>query len=262
MPVRVCSIVFVLTVAAASAAFAQTPPAAPPQTPAAPPAPPPPPPSPWKTTFGAGLTLTSGNSNTSTFNASYNVQYDAKTRNVFKSDGLFIRGTSEGESSANRVGFTARDQYQVNHHAYIFGQVQYLHDEFKDIEYLVAPTSGFGYNVIDVPQKTLLAVDLGVGGVWEKDTNLDVRPSGAITLGERFSQTITHSSTLTQGLTGLWPTSDFGDYLLTLNAGISASVSSRTQLKLEWLDTYKNIPAVEGIKKNDVSVVIALVFKT
>jgi hypothetical protein len=39
-------------------------------------------------------------------------------------------------------------------------------------------------------------------------------------------------------------------------------VSSRTQLKLEWLDTYKNIPAVEGIKKNDVSVVIALVFKT
>jgi hypothetical protein len=89
-----------------------------------------------------------------------------------------------------------------------------------------------------------------------------VRPSGAITFGERFSQAITSSSALTQGLTGLWPTSDFGDYLLTINAGVSASVSSRTQLKLEWLDTYKNIPAVEGNKKNDVSVLIALVFKS
>lgn len=262
MPVRVCSIVFVLAVAAASPAFAQTPPAAPPPAPVTPPAPPAAPPSPWKTTFGAGLTLTSGNSNTSTFNASYGIQYDAKKRNVFKSDGLYIRGTSEGESSANRIGFTARDQYQINGHAYVFGQTQYLHDEFKDIDYLIAPTSGLGYNVIDVPQKTSLAIDLGVGGVWEKDTGLDVRSSGAVTFGERFSHAITTASTLTQGLTGLWPTNDFGDYLLTLNAGFSASVSSRTQLKLEWLDTYKNIPAVEGIKKNDVSVLIALVFKS
>lgn len=253
MPVRVCSIVFVLAVAAASPAFAQTPPAAPPPTP---------PPSPWKTTFGAGLTLTSGNSNTSTFNASYGVQYDAKKRNVFKSDSLYIRGTSDGESSANRIGVTARDQYQINGHAYVFGQAQYLHDEFKDIDYLIAPTSGLGYNLIDVPQKTSLAIDLGIGGVWEKDTNFDVRSSGAVTFGERFSHAITKASTLTQGLSGLWPTNDFGDYLVSVTAGLSASVSSRTQLKLEWLDTYKNIPPVEGIKKNDVSVVIALVFKS
>ena len=40
--------------------------------------------------------------------------------------------------------------------------------------------SGLGYNVIDVPQKTSLSIDLGIGGVWEKDTNFDVRSSGAV----------------------------------------------------------------------------------
>ena len=41
---------------------------------------------------------------------------------------------------------------------------------------------------------------------------------------------------------------------------MALSVSAQTQVKLEWLDTYKNKPPA-GIEKNDVSIVMALVFK-
>jgi hypothetical protein len=49
---------------------------------------------------GAGLALTSGNTDTSTVNASYDITYDPQTRNVVKSDGLaiafIVRSSSAG----------------------------------------------------------------------------------------------------------------------------------------------------------------------
>jgi putative salt-induced outer membrane protein YdiY len=217
-------------------------------------------PSPWHATLGAGLAITSGNSDTSTFNASYAISHDPKARNTFKSDGSYIRGTSSGESSADRLGINVRDQFQCKTGLFVFGQTQYLHDEFKDIQYLVAPTTGLGYNFIDTPQ-TAIALDLGVGGVWEKNPGADVKSSGAITLNQRLSQTVTSSTTLTQSLAALWPTTDFGDSLWTQTAGMTAAMSSRTQLKVEALDTFKNKPP-QGIAKNDVSLFVALVFKS
>lgn len=63
---------------------------------------------------GVGLALTSGNTDTSNVNASYEVTYDPQTRNVVKSDGLAIRGKTNNEISADRVGLNARDEYKVN----------------------------------------------------------------------------------------------------------------------------------------------------
>ena len=47
---------------------------------------------PWIGSIGGGVALTSGNTDTSTINASYDVTYDPKTKNVVKSDALYLRG--------------------------------------------------------------------------------------------------------------------------------------------------------------------------
>jgi putative salt-induced outer membrane protein YdiY len=251
MQSRTCVTLAVLTMSLAVGGEARA------QTPAPPAAAPGPV---WRTTAGAGLAVTKGNSNTSTFNATYSVDNDPKARNVFKSDGLFIRGTSSGESSANKVGVNVRDQYQLGARGFVFGQTQYLHDEFKDIDYLVAPTSGVGVKVVST-SATNLSLDIGAGGIWEKNPGAGVRASGAITVGQRFSQALSPTSTITQNLNGLWPSSDLGDYLLTLDTTVTAAMSTHTQLKLEWVDTFKNKPPATGVKKNDTSVFVAIVFK-
>ena len=71
-------------------AFAQTPPAPPPPDPEAPPPG-------WTGSFGAGLALTQGNSDTSTVNVAYDVKRDTGSKFLFKSTGLYIRGESEGD---------------------------------------------------------------------------------------------------------------------------------------------------------------------
>jgi putative salt-induced outer membrane protein YdiY len=204
--------------------------------------------------------MTSGNSDTISTNAAYDVTYDPKTRNIVKSDGLFLRARTEGELTANRLGFNVRDQYMLTPRLYVFGQNQYLRDEFKEIDYLLAPTAGVGYKLFDTPA-TKLDVDGSVGGVWEKNPGADVHSSGALATGEKLVQTLTANTTLTQTFTGLWKTADLEDALFTLGVSVAASMSTRIQLKVEALDTYKNKPPLPTVQKNDVAVLMAIVYK-
>lgn len=237
--------VLVCALAGACSAFAQTPPPAPKI---------------WTVAAGAGLALTSGNTDTSTVNASYEVTYDPQTRNVVKSDGLAIHSKTNKELSADRVGLNARDEYMLNARTYVFGQNQYLRDQFKNIVYLAAPTGGVGYKVIESPA-TKLGVDGGIGGVWEKDTGIEVRSSGAVTLGEKLGQTLTPTTLLTQSYSGLWKTRDFNDSLHVLTFGVAAAMATNIQLKVELLDTYKNRSPVVTIHKNDVAILVTFVYK-
>ena len=190
----------------------------------------------------------------------YEVTYDPPTPNVVKSDALWMRGKTGETLTTSRLGLNVRNEYGLNARAFVFGQNQYLRDEFKSIEYLLAPTAGIGYRLFDTEQ-TKLAADGAAGGVWEKNPAADARGSGAVALGEKLTQALTSTTVLTQSVSGLWKTEDFGDALLTAGISLAASMSARMQLKVELLDTFKNRPPVPGVEKNDVAVLMAIVYK-
>ena len=218
-----------------------------------------PPPKALATTASAGLALTSGNKDTSTLNLGYELSYDPKTRNIVKSDGLFLRGKTEGDLTTDRLGLNGRDEYKLYDRAFAFGQMQYLADQFKNIDYLVAPTAGLGYRLADTV-RTKLSVDAGLGGVWEKPLTGDVDNSGAVTLNEKFTHQLSTSAAVSQSFAALYKTSDFDDALYTIGASLAASMTARTQLKVEVLDTYKKRVAA-GIEQNDVALIVGMVFK-
>ena len=189
------------------------------------------------------------------------VTYDPLTRNIFKSNALFLRGTTEGDVSAERFLFNVRNEYKINDRTYVFGNNLYLRDRFKSISYLDAVTGGVGYKLV-ASDRTKLDVDGGAGVVWEKNTALELTSSGAVTAGEKLQHQLTSTTTLTQSVTALWKTADFEDALYTIGAGIAVAVSSRTQLKFEVVDVFKNKPPAADVKKNDVATVVAVVFKS
>ena len=214
----------------------------------------------WTFNASAGLALTSGNKDTSTVNAAYDLVYDPQTRNVVKSDALLIRGKTDGELTASRFGVNVRDEFRLTNRVFVFGQNQYLQDEFKSIDYLVAPGGGIGLKILDTMQ-TKFSVDAGAGGVWEKNPGVDVRKSAALTASEKLTQTLTATTTLTQSAAALWKTNDWDDVLYTFGVGVAATISTRTQLKIEVLDTYKALPPLPSVEKNDVAVLMAIVYK-
>ena len=214
----------------------------------------------WTVQMSAGLALTSGNTDTSTVNAAYDLVFDPQTKNVVKSDALLLRGKTEGVLSANRFGFNIRDEYKLTPRVFVFGQNQFLKDQFKNIDYLVAPTAGVGYRLFDTIA-TKLSVDGSAGVVWEKNPGFEVASSGAVTTSEKLIQTVTATTTITQSVTGLWKTKNFDDALYTFGVGVAAAMSTRTQLKIELLDTYKNLPPLPTVQKNDVALLMSIVYK-
>jgi len=225
------------------------------QTPAAAP-----PPGPISGNVSIGLALTNGNKDTTTFNGGYEFKYDPKTKNVFKSAGLLLYGKSDGEKTAEQFGLTFRDEYALTPRAFVYGDFRYLHDRFKGIEYLLSPTGGAGYRVVNLPA-TSLVVSAGLGAVSEKDYGFDLHTTGAVTFDEKLTQKLTSTATAGQSFAALWKTSDFGDALYAFRVNLAAGITSQAELKVELIDTYKNKPPDPALQKNDVTLIMGLVYK-
>lgn len=212
----------------------------------------------WTGSFGAGLAMTRGNSDTSNINVSFDTTYDPEIGFVFKAEGLFLRGESEGDETANRLFAQGRVEHPMGR-LFLFGQVQYLRDTFKEIDYMMAPTAGAGYKLIDTPN-TKFSIDVSGGFVFEALTDQDLESTGALVAGEKFSQRISDTASLIQSAQGLWKLDDFGDSLYTASVGIAAQVTKRAQLKAELLETYKSQPP-DGVDSGDMAVLVSFVFK-
>jgi putative salt-induced outer membrane protein len=218
------------------------------------------PPPPWTGSLAAGLALTGGNTSTTTTNFAFTLESDKTKRNVIKAEGLNIRSSRDGDSIVDRTSLQAQDDYGLTPRLYAFGRMQYLRDVFKGIDYLLSPTGGVGYRVVETPITSLVA-ELGAGVVTETNPGLEARTSGALTAGEKAMHKVSGTATLTQSLTALWKTADFADSLITFQAGLATDITPRMQLKVDFLDTFKNRPPSVLIKKNDTALIMSFVFK-
>jgi len=225
--------------------------------------PPPGPPGPPKGLSGSagfGLSLTQGNSDTLNISATVDSIYDPKTKNVVKWNALFLRGKQNGVLAVNRVSGTIRDEDTVNGQMYVFGQVDTLHDTFKRIDYLLAPPAGIGYKLRNT-MRSQLTLDAGAGAVIEQDAGVVARGAIALTIDQKLVQQLTDTTTFRETATALLKTNDFSDGLYTFQAGIAAKMSTRFQLAIDFLDTYKHQPLDPGTRPNDVALVTSIVAK-
>lgn len=221
-------------------------------------APPPPPPG-WTGSASAGLALTSGNSDSSNVNVAYDVKRDTGGPFLFKSTALFLYGETEEVTTSDRLSLDGRVERRLSDRTSLFAQTQYLRDQFKAIDYLVSPT--FGLNRIFAKNdRTELSADAGVGVVWEKNPDLELQTDGAVSAGQKFTHKLTATTEFTQKANALWKMDDFNDALYVFGLGLAANITGGTQMKIEFLDTYKARPPVD-IEKNDIATLVSFVYK-
>ena len=214
----------------------------------------------WSGNFGAGLSLTRGNSDTKNINLTAEVSEKINARNLAKYDAFYLRADSNGALTVDRTAFGARDEYTLSPLTYAFGDIHFLRDRFKEIDSLITPTVGVGHHLIKDATMDL-AVEAGAGAVIEKDEGLSRETSGAVNAKQLLTWKFSPTATLGESVAGLWKTKDFGDALYHIEASLASNLTARSQLKLTVLDDYKTKPPRAGIKKNDVSLIAAVVMK-
>jgi putative salt-induced outer membrane protein YdiY len=221
---------------------------------------PPPPGQTWSGNIGAGLSLTRGNSDTKNVNLSAQAAQRIDAKNLAKYDAFYLRGDQNGDLTIDRTTFGGRDEYTISPLLYAFGDAHFLRDKFKKIDYLVSPTVGAGYHFIK--EKDLdLAAEGGLGLVVEKDAGFARETSGAITARQLLTWKFSPTATVGEVASGLWKTKAFGDALYHFEASLASDLTPRSQLKLSAMDDYKTRPPAAGVKKNDISIIAAVVMK-
>lgn len=214
----------------------------------------------WSSSAGAGLAITSGNSDTTNINVSASTTWDPKTNRLFKAEALYLLGETDGEKQVDKSTALGRYEHRFQDRAFWFGEVQYLRDPFKAINYLVSPLAGAGYHVIRTDTRKL-TLDGAVGGVVEDNDLLGRSTSGALKAGQSFEWSISPVSKVTQKLTGLWKAGDFDDALYHFDAGLATTVASRLELKLSYVYDYRNVTPSPEIEKGDSALFAALLVK-
>ncbi len=213
----------------------------------------------WTGSFGAGLALTGGNSDTLNFNLAFDAIRDPKTRNVMKFNGSFLRGEANDVVTVDRLGLSFRDDYLLTKRVFVFGGIDYLKDEFKLIDYWIAPTGGLGVKLVNT-DAVKFNINGGVGVVWEKNPGFDADSSGAVSFGQDYSWQIVEGSRIFQNFSAVWEMDEFADALYHFGIGLATSVTANTELKVEFFDDFKNRPAF-GAEKNDYALITSFSFK-
>ena len=217
-----------------------------------------PPPPPWSSSLGAGLAVTSGNSDTQNLNFAFTTLWDPKSNRLFKAEALYLRGEANEETTVDKSSALARYERSWDR-TFAFGEVSYLGDGLKGIYYLISPIVGGGYHIIDTETRKL-SVDGGAGAAFEKSDGLGSDSSPAVRAGESFEWAISPTSRFTQKLSGLWKTDDFDDALYHFDAGIAASITTNAELKLSYIYDYKNLPPPDA-EKGDSAFVATVLYK-
>ncbi len=214
----------------------------------------------WHGSFGAGLSMSSGNSDASSYNVGFDLKYDPKTKNVLKFGGLYLRSDANGETTSDKLTALARDEYSLSDRFFLYGEVAYLSDAIAQVDYIVSPNVGAGYKFVKTDTVTLEA-SAGFGGAFEKYEGQDATSSGAYRAGEAFSWKISPTVAFTQKASGLWKSNDTGDAYYHFDVGFTTSISKILELKLAYLLDHKTRPAVATLEKTDTAFIAALVAK-
>jgi putative salt-induced outer membrane protein YdiY len=225
------------------------------------PTPTPPPPPPHLTgSLGAGLALTAGNTDTTNINLAFTLKYDPEKRNIIRADGLYLKGSQDDEDIVSQTTAGLRDEYRLSKNSFVFGEVRYLRDPFKDISYLWTPVAGLGYKPFNT-DIAKLSFDVALGGAFEKNEGRDATSDGAFHAGQSFMWKISKNATFIQAATGIWKMSDTSDAHYHFEAGLAAAVTKFSELKVSIKDDIKNKPVSPELKKSDTAVLVTFLVK-
>lgn len=137
----------------------------------------------WSGKVGVGAIATSGNSETSTINVNFALNYDRDIwHNQFKAKAIQARSEVKDDVSGQSQTKTTTEQYAVNMRSaldfskynYVFGQLDFEKDLFGGIRERTSQTIGLGRRLITT-EAHKLDMELGVGARQIRNQGADAR---------------------------------------------------------------------------------------
>jgi putative salt-induced outer membrane protein YdiY len=218
-----------------------------------------PPPPKWETTAYAGLTLTSGNSDT--FLASLSIE----TKRKWAKDELALGITGaygESDSVKNQETVYGFGQYNrlITERFYFGTRADALYDGISGVDFRAKISPLAGYYLIK-NAKTSLSVETGPSVVFEQLEGVESDTYMGIRFGEKFEHKFTETTRVWQALEYTPQVDRWMDkYLFLGEIGAEAAITKKVGLRTVLQDIYDSEPS-PGREKNDIRLLAGITYK-
>lgn len=217
----------------------------------------------WGGTADFGLTVTSGNSETT------NLSIGARATRVFlrhriSFSGTYLRTTEDGEEVANRGELATSYRYYPDRRFYFTTRTSGSFNEPAGLELRLAPGAGAGYLLAEGDNYQLSAE---AGATWIRDSFVDGSTANSFyyALAQSFSLNVNETTTLEQGLRYNPKADDLSDYLLHGEVTLTTRITDAVALRLTFIDDFdatpfEGAPGEPAAEKNDITFITGVSF--
>ena len=222
---------------------------------------PPPTPTPtplWTGNANLSYAGTSGNTDTSSFGAGFQVFYQPSPW-TFSAEFAMLRASTDSIVTAESYAGKLRASRDLTSRIDVFAEGLYYRNTFSGVDSRVGATAGAGYKIIN--EKTLLLrVEAGIGYTHEDPLIGDSFDYAALRGGLNFAWKFSKSAAFTEDAYFTDNLDNTDDWLFRSTTAVVADLTSIFALKASYTYLYDNVPT-PGFKKRDTITSIALVAK-
>jgi putative salt-induced outer membrane protein YdiY len=213
---------------------------------------------PWNQSVSAGLTLTSGNSESLLATIKY-LADKKSAKNEFSIDADVAYGKANDVQNANTIHGFAQWNHLFSERAYSYARLEGLHDDIAAIRYRVTLSGGAGYYFIKNAD-TSLSAEAGPGIITEKLGDSTPYTFATLRIGEKFEHKFNPGARVWQTAEILPQVDKWKNYIFNFELGAEAALSKSLSLQVVLDDTYNSEPA-SGLKRNDIKLVSGVSYK-
>ncbi len=217
----------------------------------------------WRFALGAGASVASGNSDSTTVNFSGEGVRATKDDKWTAYAGL-LYGENNGVTSADRIGLGGRYDRNIDERWFGFGGAEYLRDKPANLAPRFSVNGGVGYHVIKSEQTTW-DVFGGVGYVHDsfQDARLvagEVRSTygrAELVLGEESTHRLTETTSFKQRLVIFPNMSDTGEFRSVFDAGLAVAIDKTLSMTVTLAHRYNSDPGL-GLSSSDTLFIVGV----
>jgi putative salt-induced outer membrane protein YdiY len=212
---------------------------------------------PWDSSISAGLTLTSGNSDTLLTTAAIGTQRKTPVNEyTFGADMAY--GKSDSVKNVETYHLLGQYNHLFSERAFGYLRTEFLRDTIADLRSRFTISPGAGYYFLK-ETNTTLAGEVGPG-IIIRDQGGDHETFATLRIAERFEHKFAPGTRVWQSVELLPEVDKFQNYIINAELGAEAALSKSLSLRVVLSDCYNSEPAV-GRKRNDVKIVSGIVYK-
>ncbi len=210
----------------------------------------------WKGSVDAGLTVKTGNTEATTTTIKTEFSRE-KQRNNFYLSGLCLLETENGSENTNEQRGTGKYERSHTKKMYSFYQESLERDEVERLIVRSISSVGMGYRFLTKGTFKYKS-EVGPSYTYEKFPDDSADASFGLRLGSSLYWQILPSTKYYFKLDYLPGMEDFGQWRIESDMGLRQSINKSLSLTVSWIDEFDNNPGVDGVRKNDATILSAI----